>query len=223
MLDFSKCLYDPSSRKLEERMIEDMEEFNVDLGTDSRHRKSIFKFIIMMYDMESPLRELYPNINHRRREAAFMAGFELNAKGEFSEKIVRMIAGEDDRIIPLITAYLLRVGLVDFVAVEASMSMYMDISKKMIAKTATKDEMEQHRKLLKDIKTYEEEVFRGKEAINIRRALYQGVETARKAPKPEDMAKRLRENPKDKYDDGNPYGDYQVDELKFIGDEPPVS
>jgi hypothetical protein len=226
MIDFDKCLYDPSDKKLEEKMMKDMDEFRVDLKEDVRFRKSIFQYIVMMYDIESPLRKLHPNINHRRREAAFLAGFKTNARSnEFPEKVIRILTGEDGRVTPMIVAYLMRMGIPELVAMEASMSMYVEISEKMIAKTAAKDEMEQYRKLLKDIKNFEEEVFRGKESIDIRRALYQGMESARKAPKPEDMAKRMRSNPKDTYEEGNPYDygtEYKVEKLKNLGDEPPV-
>ena len=226
MMEFEKCLYDPSDRNLEEKMMKDMKEFAVDLTEDLRFRKPIFKYIIMMYDIESPLRKLHPNINHRRREAAFLAGFETNKRSnEFPEKVVRVLTGEDERVTPMIFAYIMRLGIPELVSMEASMAMYEKTSLKMISRTADKEDMEQHRKLLKDIKTYEEEVFRGKEAIDIRRALYQGMESARKAPKPEDMAKRMRENPKDTYEEGNPYSygtDYAVGKLTYLGDEPRI-
>jgi hypothetical protein len=223
MIEFNKCLYDPSDRKLEEKMMSDMEEFRVNLGEIEKFRKSIFRFIVMMYDIESPLRKLHPNINHRRREAAQLSGFLLNTAKEFPKNVEKAILGEDKRVTPMIVAYILRLGIPELLAMEACMSQYIGITEKMLQKEADKGEIDQHRKLLADLKTYEEEVFRGKEAIEIRRALYQGMESARKAPKPEDVARRLRANPKDTLDDFNPYGygmDYKVDKLTYIGDEP---
>jgi hypothetical protein len=227
MIDFSKCLYNPNDRNLEQKMMKDMESFNVDLGIDVRFRKSTFAFIIMMYDDESPLREIYPDITARRMNAAFQAGFKMNPKNEFPEKVEKIILGEDDRIIPMITEYLLRLGIPDILALVATQKMFEVVAMRMMSGKAQKEDMEQHRKLLSDIKKLEEDIFRGKESVNIRRALYKGVDSFKKAPRPEEMAKRLRDNPNDKYEEGNPYSTtfegYSVEKLRFINDEHPVS
>lgn len=225
MVDFSKCLYNPSTPNTSDVLKDEIPEFNNDLGDVERFRWQIVKFVIMMYDVASPLRKIYPNIHQRRREAATLAGFKLSTNLEFPKKVEGIILGEDKRVTPLIIGYILKQGLPELLAMEACMSQYIGITDKMLQKNADKNDIDQHRKLLADLKMYEEEVFRGREAVEIRRALYTGMEGARKPWRPEDVAQKLKDNPDDTLEDGNPYSygeEYKVKPLKFIGDEEPV-
>ena len=225
MMDFSKCLYDPTKGKVADKMREDMPEFDESLEDMERFRTQICRYIVMMYDVESPLRKIYPDINHRRREAALLAGFELNPSKEIPKKVLSILVGENPVTTNMIMAYLMRIGIPELVSLEATQAMFEEVTKRMVSKQAEKEDMEQHRKLLKDIKSLEEEVFRGKEAADIKRALYKGMETARKAWKPEDVAKKKRLNPQDTLEEGNPYSrgiGYMIEPMKFLGDEEPL-
>ena len=66
------------------------------------------------------------------------------------------------------------------------------------------------------IKELTEILYGGGETLNARRALYAGIEKDR-FPLPDDGIKRLNQG--DNLEDYNPYGEYKVEKLKFVGDE----
>ena len=215
--DFSQCLYDPTDKQLAKK-IEKLEEFKEPLGAMERHRMNIYRFIIIMYDMKSPFRMLYPSINERRREAAREGGFQLNRNGVFPADIEDVILGVNEVVAKMVAGYIMQFGIPELVALEGCMSQFLEESEKLIRRKGDMNTYKLQKALMEDIKEYELNIFGGQEILEMRKALYQSLESKRRAPKPEEVAKRLQENPNDKLDDFCPYGDYNVDKLKFIGD-----
>lgn len=217
-MDFSKCLYDPHDKGLVKNLSK-YEEFTLELGELEPHRTEVFRFVVMMYDLRTPLRKIYPDHNERKREAAFLAGFKFNKNKRFKPFVEDGVLGLNEAVAAMVARYVILFGIPEYSALVGSQSQYAGIIYKMIQQTATKDEIAQHRLLLEDIYRYETKVYGGAETLEMRKALYVNMESRLLAPKPEAMAQRLKDNPEDTLEEFNPYGrNYRVKKLKFKGD-----
>lgn len=221
-MDFSECLYNPDDKDLVKKL-QKYEEFKIPLGVMEKHRLAICRFIVIMYDLKSPYRYTYPDINERRREAAREAGMQLNRNREFTKEVEDAILGVNDVVARMIAKYIMLIGIPELMALEGCMSQFVYESEKMIRRMGDMQSYKLQKALMQDMKEYESKIFGGQEILDMRKALYQSLESKRRAPKPEEMAKRFQENPDDTLDDFSPYGDYKVDKIKFLGDEPPLS
>ena len=221
-VEFKDCLFDPYAKDLKKKL-EKYEEFKQPLGNMERYRDVIYKYIIIMYDFKSPFRMLYPDINERRREAAREAGFQLTRNREFTKDIEDVLLGLREDVAKMVVKYLMLFGVPELVAIEGCMSQFVAESEKLVRRQGDMNTYKLQKALMKDMEEYERRIFGGQETLDMRRALYQNLESRRRAPRPEEMAKRLQADPSDKLDDFNPYGEYSVEKLKFKGDEPPVS
>lgn len=51
---------------------------------------TVLRYIILMYDQQSPIVKRTPSIKHRKRDASILAGFEVNEEMTFDKEVVRM-------------------------------------------------------------------------------------------------------------------------------------
>jgi len=63
----------------------------------SIHKEKVFRYIIYMYDRNSPLRTKYSDLDRRRLEAAKEAGFRTE-QGVFPEEVENMLMGKIPKI-----------------------------------------------------------------------------------------------------------------------------
>ena len=221
-MDFKECLYDPNDKKLVEKL-QLYEEFKAPLGVLEKHRVALYRYVIMMYDIKSPYRYTYADFGERRREAAREAGMQLNRNREFVKEVEDALIGVNDTVSKMIVKYLMLQGIREFTALEGCASQFEAETEKLIQRKGDMNTYKLQKALMQDMKEYEKIIFGGQEILDVSKALYQSLEAKRKAPRPEDMAKRFMEKPDDNLDDFCPYDeDYKVDKLKFVGDEPPV-
>lgn len=222
-MEFERCLYDPFRKDLVSKMESDYEEFRLNFGNLQSRKEEVLRYIIIMYDLKSPYRQMYPDHMDRKREAALRAGFALGVHKTFSNWVEDMLVGQNEEVNVAIVKYLMLFGIPELTALEGCISQFVAESEKMMKRKGDMKTYQLQKALMHDMDRYENKIFGGQEALDMRKALYQNLEQRRRAVRPEDIAKRLKDNPSDKLDDFSPYGeDYQVEPLKFIGDEPPL-
>ena len=87
-------LFNPNDNDLVEKLsvYGEFSKNETDYGLD---RLKLFRYIIMMYDMLSPMRLEYPDFWERKKVSALNAGFKVNKKGYFDEIIEKMLLGEN--------------------------------------------------------------------------------------------------------------------------------
>lgn len=207
-----RMLFNPTSKTLEKDM-GGYKEFTVDFGVD---RAKVLKFIILAYDMHSPLRDIYMDIWERKRAAAIAAGFKTGKDGRFDGDVEDMLVGENKNVNVAIAKYITIHGLPEYTAMIAYQNgLHLEMLKVQngnITQNITKN-INLLNSYLNEVTEY---IFGGKDVVNVRQALYAMSEHDR-FPLPDDVVRRISSG--DMLDDYNPYKDYKVDEMRFIGDE----
>jgi len=72
----------------------------------SLDKNKIIRYIIFMYDKNSPFRVKFPDILHRKVEAARGAGWSIEKNGLFSDNVERVLRGENDSVNKMTVAYI---------------------------------------------------------------------------------------------------------------------
>ena len=211
----STMLFNPNDEELVSKLsvYTEFAQKETDYGVD---RLKLFRYVVLMYDMNSPLRLEYPDFWERKKVACVHVGFRSDKKGMFDKNVEAVLIGENNYVNLAVTKYVMLHGLPEYSALIAYQSgMYFEVLKTLrgtINPTITKN-IEFIRIKIKELT---EILYGGGETLNARRALYSGIEKDR-FPLPDDVIKRLNQG--DSLDDYNPYGDYKVDKITFKGDE----
>lgn len=203
-------MYDPN-KTLSDLILYD--EFRVDFGID---KEKFLKFVVLVYDINSPMRNMYVDLWERKRATAIMVGFKVDESGKFESDVEAMLVGENMECNKAISKYVVIQGIPEYTALVAlQTSLHCEMLK--VQKGVANQNVTKNIILLQNnIKSNTEYLFGGEEPLNLRQALYGIIEKDR-FPLPDEVVRRIADG--DKLDDYNPYGDYKVDELKFIGDE----
>jgi hypothetical protein len=206
-------LYNPNDVDLVEKLSVYGEFNRDDFGVD---KVKLFRYIILVYDLNSPMRTHYIDLWERKRAVAILVGFKTTKGGKFSSDEEAIFVGENMAVNEAITKYVMLHGIPEYTALIAFQTglhfEMLKVQKGVISQAITKNI-----NLLKDnIRSLTDYLFGGDESLNVRRMLYATVEKDR-FPLPDDVVRRI--NSGDMLDDYNPYGEYSVDELKYIGDE----
>lgn len=215
-LKLNRLLYDPSKDTDLIRLKKEYVEFNTPVrGLEAN---KILRYVILMYDRNSELREEYPNIHQRKAIAAQLAGFSLNKNRKFPEVIEEMLLGKIKEVNIMIVKYILLYPDPDALALEVYYEMIVRQSTLTMGKIADpreyKDILANTENLRKKISELTQSVFGGDELNSIKRELYGMIEEKRTAIRPEDIAEKIEKglNPIDE----NPYGDYKPEPIKLI-------
>lgn len=211
----STMLFNPNDENLVDKLSV-YTEFNQkesDYGVD---KLKLFRYIVVMYDMNSPLRLEYPDAWERKKVAALHVGFKVDKKGMFDKNVEAVLIGENNYVNLAMTKYVMLHGIPEYSALVAYQTgLGFEVIKTLrgtINPTITKN-IEFLRIKIKELT---EILYGGGETLNARRALYAGIEKDR-FPLPDDVIKRLNQG--DNLEDYTPYGEYKVEKLKFVGDE----
>jgi len=174
-----------------------------------------------MYDLNSEIRRNFKDYNNRKFEAAKIAGFEVE-EGRFKKDVENTLLGEDENfnkaVIQMVYYSFNNDYKLLFILEEQYNKSMSEYSSKIV------DFDEKSRKLLttmkEQIEEIENKIFGGGETINLRKALYSGIDSTRsRLPRKENELIEFEENGLIDY---SPYGSYQPSKLKFVGDRIPI-
>jgi hypothetical protein len=206
--------FDPNTAALLE---EEYDEFKVDFGVK---KQQAVCYLILFYDLNTPLRIRYPELISRKTECAKLSDFKINSDGTFQKKYEDLMVGENDNFNNAVSAYIRGFGSAEYI----SLNMYWNIfasEYKNAAKISTskdyKDTIANIKQLQNEITRLTDIIFGGHEVVNMRMALYKGIEKERVKLRPEDIAKIIDNKEKVKEVLGDQYDGYIPEEPKFIG------
>lgn len=97
----------PASKNLVEvfPLLHDNEEFSADLKGGNTDRNKIIRYVILMYDKNSPFITKYDDIIKRKKEVARFVGFTLSKKGVFKKAVVEIFKCENIEVNCMIIRY----------------------------------------------------------------------------------------------------------------------
>lgn len=218
--DFSKCLFNPNSTNFTKAIQEQIQEFKDYKG--KLPIKKLFAWIVVCYDLNSPIRKTITNYYDRKKLSAEIASWDTNVKGEFEEEVTKFLLGQDDEVNTLIVHYLVQFSMPEMLQLEAylqmSYSIMMEIMKGSTDSAISKnlDYITEKIKLLTNIIYGSGQVD---EVMAARKALYDIAEKERIRLNPENIVKIIIEEgvlP----ESFSPYGkNYKPADIKFISDE----
>lgn len=217
-IDTSLFVIDPKKADFVERM-QKIEQFN--FRVEKLSTKKILTFIVLCYDLKSELLHMYKSYHHRKREAAIIAGWELDANGRLPKLVEYILLGNHASFNKAVVhycfmsknPYFIRLATLEFNYSKKAAESYEKYDKALHELLANME---------KDIVLLREKIFGGDEVEKMRQALYDELEETKNLLTLEDRVERIEKGTLEK--EFNPYEkDYSVERLTFEGDELPES
>ena len=217
---FTSCLYNPDTTGFLKKITKGIHSFKAYEKINEDYLR-IFKWVVYVYDRQSPLVKEIPEPMVRKGEGAILAGFTTDEDGKFDEEVEEFMFGKDDEINGLIVAYISRFADPHYIMLVASWNLLLDGTRKLLSGKYDKGMYTTTKDITKDIEDLTRTVFSSgdkDESIEMKKALYSRVENDRLKLNQENIVKYIDEHgelPK-KF---SPYGEgYKADKLKFVGD-----
>jgi len=218
-LDFTKCRFDVNKKNFSETITKSIPEFK---KYNSDIRDNVFRFIVMLFDMHSPLWDIEKEYFQRKMLAADLAAFPKTTFGNFKEEVKEIIQGESDEVNVLTVAYVANLGNVEYQMLINEIVMFHGYTAQVLSGKYDHKSYQTLEALSENIRSRTRKVFGAGDKDEHRRVqieLYEKAERDRQKLNPEAIVKML-DNDGDFPPDWNRYGkDYKVDELKFYRDE----
>ena len=215
-IDSSLFLFDFKKPDFVKKMTE-IKQF--DFKVAHLDRKKVLTLIVLLYDLSSELLHVFKSYHQRKREAALMLEWPLNANGRFSEHVEYMLLGKHSEFNKAVVHYCFMSKNPYFVRLATLEFNYSKIA----AESYKKYDDKVHdllAKMEKDIILLREKIFGGDEVEKMRQALYEELEEVKNMLTLEDRVDRIENGTQQ--EEGNPYGtDYNIDRLMYEGDEIP--
>jgi hypothetical protein len=190
--DFSKCLINPYNEKDIKKIMSTYEEFR---GIDGHLmiENEMIKYIVLMYDMNSPIRTLVSGYEEKKYKAAREAGFNLNVNRRFDEDVENALVGENQSANKAIVRYIIMHGIPELVAYTAYIEIQAaELEKALNSTTYESRELKVTRDNIdittREIKELYKKIFGGWESQQLKNALYDTVQTDKIRLRPEHIA-----------------------------------
>lgn len=187
--------------------------------------EDICRYLILMYDINSPMRQAVRMYYERKHRCAEILNFPTGKTG-WETKVENMLVGGDENFNTLIASYIAQMGLPEYTQLVA----YLEIQKIKTMEIFSGKISDKSDQILDRVTIAIGDITRKlfgtgqeEEVTVARKALYQrsAIDKSRYIPTPETMVK-LMESEGKLPDDCNPYPDnYEVEKSEFLGDEDP--
>lgn len=213
-IDTSDLRYDPKSKNSLKRLEKEHDEFKshlkAGLADHSKqydlepYRDMVLTYIILVYDMKSPLWDLYQDQNKRQIEALLIAGFEIEKNGEFTPEVQQGILYCRNGVVNhMVVRYVSLFNNVRFMQLVGLLEVYSKLFLKLRESDPKKDDVKMFKDTASDIEKLTSEVFGGKQNIELENTLYQMLSFNKVLYRPEHIANRKSEG--EKPTNANPY------------------
>lgn len=218
-----KTMFDVHSPTLEE----DMTNLLTDISTFVSPIPiiDICRYIILMYDTNSPMLREVRLYYDRKAKCAEMLGFPTK-KGQWLPEVEAILIGKNDAFNNLVASYISNLGLPQYTQLVAYLEIHRLKTIEILSGKIGSNSDQILARVTDSIDEITRKLFGSGEEDEItiaRKALYQRaqIDKSRILPKPEDIVKIL-ESDGTLPEDFNPYGEeYQVEKSTFIGDTNP--
>jgi len=194
-INLDELRYNPSKPKELKKLRKDHPgafDGNFENSKLKKYDDEILRYVILVYDLRSPLWQSIKTHNERKVRAMLMAGFEANDYGRFDKEVEEAILyGKDQGVAEMIVKYVYLFNSVDFSElvgmIEYNSQILRDIHNN---KTNTKT-MDNLTKTSARIKELTAGVFGGKETREIEEKLYEQLAMSRISFRPERVVRQV--------------------------------
>lgn len=223
MSQYRLCKVDPNSPDFVKNFEDLHPDFREDLYLGKVSRYSVFRYVVLMYDVESPYVIKYKDITTRRMQVAKDCNFPRNGI-EYDPEAERVVLGKNQRTNKVALRYMFLQNDIDFLQYQSYQIMYYKQLKNTLE--ADYDDPAKYTKLKNSIdelsgelKKLQTIIFHGDESKEMRKALYDFASKINLDFRPEHRGKRIENG--EKAVDASPYPkDYDGEQkLTFNGDE----
>lgn len=213
-VDGSKLLYDIHSKTFVDDIKKGIPEFDAYTG---EMEKKVFQYVVMMYDVKTPMRVECPDYFQRKYMTASMVGLPKNKQG-FTEASENILIGRDKEVNALVVAYVFQFAMPEFSALVAYEAILASEMQKVMKGSNTKDSGKVVDDATKKIQELTRSVFRSgdyDENTELRNALYARIEKEKTRLRPEQIIRDLTDNGS-LPSDWCPYGESEADNVRNI-------
>ena len=217
-IDTSKFVFNPKDDDFVTRLKTEIPRF---AETEIKYERRYFTYLTLMYDKTSPMIKEIPDLFKRKYYCGIAAGYAVVKSGRFKPEYESHIMGGDEEAAELAAAYISYLAdstwLEYQVYLELRANIFREIhSNKKLSATDLGRMTKNINDITSDIKRCESLLFNSgdyDEISVLRNAFYAQAESKRIAMlRPGNVASNINEA------GANPYGYYDVDPLKFVGD-----
>lgn len=222
----SKCLYNPLSGNLRDEMIHKLPMIaEYKKGKGKIPINDILRYLILVYDVQSPAQREVRDYYQRKRTCAQHVGFPMTPDGKWREDALAILIGTDEWFNSLMSRYLSLLALPEYTLLIAFLELLARRTKKIFDGLEDDKTHTIINSLTEKIKELTNKIFGSGEIDEIqqaRRALYEQAEDDRVRMRPEDIINLMNETGELPSSWG--YGDdYEVEQIAFIGDTKPMT
>jgi hypothetical protein len=221
-IDSSRLLFDINSKDLVKQFKAKFTEIGGYKGKIDERK--VCQYIILMADMQSPLRIEKPDYYQRKYTVAVMVGLPKTKK-EFTEESESILVGDDEIVNQTMVAYIASYGLPNYTLLMAFMALLSFETQKVFSGKGSKDSQKIIDSASDRIQSLTRDFFKSgdyDEYSKVRQILYSRIEKERLRLRPEQII-RVLEDSGSLPEDFSPYpSDYKIslkDDLLFVGDK----
>jgi hypothetical protein len=196
-LELGDLRYNPNDKRSLNKLQDEYAEFQEDLGDLEDTRLEVLRYIILVYDMKSPLWDLYRDNIQRMTEALSLAKFETQDNGEFSKHILQgLLYGNNRAVNSMITRYVSLFNNVRFMQLSGLLEVYTKLFLRLRSEKPDKNEVDTFNKTATNIERLTQEVFGGKQNTELENSLYEMLSFNKILFRPEHVAHRKKKGKK---------------------------
>ena len=229
-VDCAYLKFDPNDSKFYQKITADIPafaEYESEYATAESTKVRLFSYIVLMYDMNTPLRREIQDLYKRKVYAANLCGIKPNAtSGKYREYVENILAGVDRDFNDLIVKYIASFSSPEYKQLMAHVTIQDQMLGKIVANEADKTVQQMFDTATEKVKELTNLLYGSGERDEVyeaRRALYKQVAYDLSAMRPEFVARAVADGlglP----DEWNPYGPgYIPGEMHFVGDNPEIA
>ena len=194
-IDLSSLRYDPSKPKQLQKLRDDYPgdfDGNYENLKLKQYDDEILRYIILVYDMRSPLWQSIKTHNERKVKSMLMSGFEANSHGRFDHEVESaLLYGKDKGIARMFVKYVYLFNSVDYSELVGNIELNSKILVDIHNNKVTKDSMKNLRETSARIKELTSSLFGGKETKEIEEQLYEQLAMSRISFRPESVVRQV--------------------------------
>jgi len=187
-------LYDPTKDVSLEKLKSNHVDFQADLGDLNKQRKKLIRFIILQYDLNTPLRLEYNDYFKRKANAALLAGFKRNKQsGKFKESVADAMVGKNDAVNGMIIRYLMNFYNEDYLQLILYWEYLGQLGRNML-NDLSPQKINVIDNMRKAISSLTEKIFGGDESVELKQSLYRALDMEKNNLHPDNIARDLKDN-----------------------------
>lgn len=218
---FADCLVDIGVADFVKKFRSLHNDLDLEFGVSGISDKSIIKYIVSTYDMNSPFVIDFVNYAQRRKQTTKFANFPTEGN-RWTLEADKIIMGNNLVVNRVVVRYLFLQGNLHFIRLNLYQALLFKQSIMIVQGGGDKPgDLEKLEKnvdgLTEKIEMLQKMVFHGDETDEYRKALYSFAENIRTDITPEDRADKLLKG--EPIVDDVPFPGYEVEQMHFLDDE----